>query len=93
MLSLRSLCRIYYADLDKMDIVDRFTMDYNKMGFIVQKFEPGSYGISITGEGNHYSRTLKGLHPHIRRTIANRLAALHSEFRIPNSELSLEEGK
>ena len=83
MLSLRSLCRIYYADLDKMDIVDRFTMDYNKMGFIVQKFEPGSYRI-ITDEGNHYSRTLKGLHPHIRRTIANRLAAPHSAFRIPN---------
>lgn len=93
MTELNSLCRMYYADLEKMDLVDKFTIDYNKQGFIVQKFKPGSYGISITGEGSHYSRTLKGLHPHIRRTIANRLAALHSDFRIPNSELSLEEGK
>ena len=79
MTELNSLCRMYYADLEKMDIVDKFTIDYNKQGFIVQKFKSGSYGISITGEGNHYSRTLKGLHPHIRRTIANRLAAF-----IPN---------
>lgn len=79
MTELNSLCRMYYADLEKMDIVDNFTIDYKKRGFMVQKFKPGSYGISITGEGNHYSRTLKGLHPHIRRIIANRLAAF-----IPN---------
>lgn len=75
MTELNSLCRMYYADLEKIDLVDKFTIDYNKHGFIVQKFKHGSYRI-ITDEGNHYSRTLKGLHPHIRRNIANRLAAM-----------------
>lgn len=37
---------------------------------------PEAFQEGERGEGNHYSRTLKGLHPHIRRTIANRLAAM-----------------
>lgn len=70
MTELNSWCRMYYADLEKLDGFT-FRIEYKRFGITIQKDAPERYYIQITGEGSHYSSTLKGLHPHIRKRLAH----------------------
>lgn len=48
---------------------ESFTINAKKYGFAVYKYRPGYYAVTIAGDGQHFSKSVNGIFPHIRKKI------------------------
>lgn len=78
------ICEGVFDSMNELDTIDWYFIDNRqwKLGFRIDKDAPNKYSVRISGDGIHYSKTLKGLRPHILKKIEQILGIKRMEIEV-----------